>query len=50
MENRTRKREQTIAIAEKPNPEVTKANGRKRTAVATKPLKIVKTVATGPRR
>ena len=41
-------RETTSALPENPNPDLTKANGMNRTAVATKPLKIVNIVATGP--
>ena len=37
-------------MPEKPHPAVTNANGMNRTAVATNPLKIVNTVAMGPRR
>lgn len=41
-------RDKKSAPAEKPNPDFTKANGMNKTAVATKPLKMVNTVATGP--
>ena len=49
-ESRTKRRETTSIIPEKPYPASAKAKGIERTAVATNPLKIVNTVATGPRR